>query len=359
MGGFEGLVGRRVGMARRAKPKGNRRAWTFGWIPEEELVREESGHRDFWDRYSVDPPDFDERTSPQRTRHGWVSGPERSTPAGASAQSDLAFRASPPASTPGKGVRSSKALRVDIGKAGSAGAASPVSVLSPYASPPFGGRGGAPRRASSAGSPVRRTSAGRAWSGAGTSNFRSQSRDDAKKRFHGEFEGVLGSPGTPPPGAYDPDFRNILERSPSANLTQSFQTGGCPPVTEQILGNTRLAESRSELSISRGPKISARKKRPQPRYGASPDSPSRQLRAYQARLGTSHSETDISRPSPAGHGSVRAREDQGGASGRLADERAFSKPSSMTPEYAAFMEHKLRMYKSSSSKHVKRGLAFD
>ena len=350
-------------MVRRAKPTGNRRAWTFGWIPEEELVREESGHRDFWDRYSADPSDLEERATPQRTRHGWVSGPERATPAGASA--DLAFRASPPASTPGQGVRGRKDLRVDVGKAGPAGAASPVSVLSPYASPLSGARGGAPRRASSAGSPVRRTGGaggqgGRAWSGAGgTSNFRSQSRDDAKKRFHGEFQGVLGSPGTPPPGAYDPDFRSVLERSPSANLAQSFQTGGCPPVTEQILGNTHLAQSRSEVSISRRIPVSARKKRPQPRYGASPDSPSRQLGAYRARLGKSHSETDVGRPSPAGNGSVRKREDQGRTSGCLSDERFYSKPSPMTPEYAAFMEHKLRMYKSPSSKPVKRGLAFD
>ena len=50
--------------------------------------------------------------------------------------------------------------------------------------------------------------------------------------------------------------------------------------------------------------------------------------------------------------------------GRLLEEAGggstFSKPSPMTPEYAAFLEHKLRVYKPpGSARGVRRGLAFD
>ena len=386
MGEFEGLVGRRVGLARRARPAGNRRAWTFGWIPEEELVRRETGHRDFWDRYSADPDDWAGAATPQRTRHGWVRGPGEPPPARAAGSAVRPPRASPAvgSQTPGgaggqtsagppAGVHPRPALRVDVGKAVSGGDASPVSVLSPYAAPPAHRRGG--RRAQSAGPPAAgaggssRGSGGRR--GGGTANFLSQGRDDAKKRFHGEFEGVLASPGTPPPGAYSPDFGCVLERTSSADLSRSFQTGGCPLVTEQTLGNSSPVKSRRKVSGSpsaaasaspgRGPR--ARAKQPeQQRYGSGPESPSRRLGAYRSRLGGSRSETDVGRQSPRAAPGLQM--DERSDAGRLLDEvgggSTFSKPSPMTPEYAAFLEHKLRVYKPQGGpRGVRRGLAFD
>ena len=382
MGEFEGLVGRKVGLARRAKPAGNRRAWTFGWIPEEDLVREESGHRDFWDRYSADPEDWAGAATPQRTRHGWVRGPGEPSPARAADLDERALRGSPaPSGSPAAcgspaRVRPRRTLRVDVGKATSSGDASPVSVLSPYSSPLAHGRGG--RRVQSAGAPAAGGGAASRGSGrrkgGGTANFLSQGRDDAKKRFQGEFEGVLASPGTPPPGAYSPDFGCVLERASSANLSRSFQTGGCPPVTEQTLGNLSLVKSRSEMSVppsaaaatspGRVPRARAkqRQRQEQQRYGAGPDSPSRRLGAYRSRLGESRSETDVGRQSPRLARSLQIDEcfdagrlPEGGGGGS-----AFSKPSPVTPEYTAFMEHKLRMYKSpGSALGARRGLAFD
>ena len=244
MGEFEGLVGRKVGLARRAKPAGNRRAWTFGWIPEEDLVREESGHRDFWDRYSADPEDWAGAATPQRTRHGWVRGPGEPSPARAADLDERTLRASPASGSPAAcgspaRVRPRRTLRVDVGKATSSGDASPVSVLSrTRARSRMGGAGGGSSRRRPGGARLRGEVGG--GRGGGQPTFSLRAGTTLRSGFRANSRGCWPRPGH---RRLEPTVRTLAvswSERPRPTFPAPSRRGGALPSRSRLWGTCRL-----------------------------------------------------------------------------------------------------------------------